>query len=249
MGFKRSAPYVMKINLGSGPASAPAWVNFDWGALPLLSKFPRFRKWLVRRGHLPSHYELEWPPIRLVDLRRRPWPLKDASVDFFFCSQVLEHFERWEARDILREAHRALRKGGVIRVAVPDARLICRVYLEEEAKGVPRAGRELSHRIWGHPKDEEPLGWVARFRRRFIRGHQWLYDEAEMRRLMDEAGFTEIRRCRFREGEVPDLDRLDLECHAPFSLYMEAVAGRGPLPKIEPRGGASSLEPSHPSRA
>lgn len=212
----------MKLNLGSGPFSAEGWTNFDWGALPLLSKFPRLRRGLVRSGVLLSGYDLPWAPIRLVDLRRR-WPVADASVEFIYSSHVLEHFERWEARHILEETRRVLRPGGVVRIVVPDLVRICRGYLDEAAAGVARAGREASRRIWGHPKDEEPRGWVARFRRRFIRGHEWLYDEAEMRLLMEESGFRDIRRCTFREGRVPDLAPLDLEAHASLSLYMEAT--------------------------
>jgi len=44
----------------------------------------------------------------------------DASVDFIYCSRVLEHLEEWEAVELLRECRRVLRPGGVLRLVVPD---------------------------------------------------------------------------------------------------------------------------------
>lgn len=220
--MKPRSPTPVRLNLGSGPCSAPGWTNFDWGALPLLSKFPRLRRCLVRFGSLPAAYDISWPPIQLVDLRRR-WPLANRSVGSIYCSHVLEHFERWEALHILREARRVLCLGGAVRVVVPDLERIFRCYLDEVVSGMERTGREASRRIWGHPKEEKPVGWLAQLRRSFIRGHEWMYDEMELRLLMLEAGFSAPYRCEFRKGTVPDLHHLDLDCHRSLSLYMEAI--------------------------
>lgn len=212
----------LKLNLGCGPIGRPDWINYDWGALPLLSKMPRLRRFLVRRGWLPVQYEVPWPTIRLVDIRKG-LPLADESVTFIYCSHVLEHLERWEARRVLSEARRVLLPGGVIRIAVPDLAHICRAYLDSSAKREAHPARDASRLLWGHPKDVEPVGWIGRWSRKFIRGHEWAYDEEEMRDLMREAGLSEIQRCSFRKGKVPDLETLELESHAPHSLYMEAA--------------------------
>jgi hypothetical protein len=39
--------------------------------------------------------------------------------------------------------------------------------------------------------------------------------------LLREAGFSEVQRCRYREGRCPDLDRLDNRPEE--TLFMEAV--------------------------
>lgn len=211
----------IRVNLGCGPSGLDGWTNFDWGALPLLSKMPWLRRVLVKAGVLPAGYDTPWPRIRLVDIRKR-LPLGTNSVTFIYCSHVLEHMERWQALHVLRECHRVLAPGGAVRIVVPDLALICRQYLEGEDD---RPAHSACRILWGHPKDIRPASAIARFSRSFIRPHEWCYDHAEMERLMRDAGFSEVRHCEFRQGAVDDLDRLDLEGHRPHSMYVEAFKG------------------------
>lgn len=218
-----SAPSGLKINLGCGPSGIDGWENYDWGALPLLSKFPFLRSLTVRAGLLPRGYHVPWPRIRLVDIRRK-LPLRDGAAAFIYCSHVLEHLERWRALDVAKECRRVLAPGGRLRIAVPDLAWICHTYLTASRRPTDdaRPAQAACRLLWGHPKDERPSGPFARWRRRFIRGHEWAYDEAEMRLLLHQAGFEEISRCSFRKGAFPDLDLIELEGHAVHSLYMEA---------------------------
>jgi SAM-dependent methyltransferase len=214
---------LIKLNLGCGPNGLEDWLNYDWGALPLLSKFPNVRKWGVRWGVLAPGYDTRWPQIQLVDIRKK-LPLKSEVVNFIYCSHVLEHLERWQALHVLKESFRVLIPGGLIRIAVPDLDYICRNYLESKSNSTKqtRAAQEACILLWGHRKDVAPAGFLSKWVRKFIRGHEWAYDEHEMALLLSEAGFKNIKKQSFRTGEVPDIDRLDLESHVPHSLYMEA---------------------------
>ena len=207
----------IKLNLGCGPSGLDGWLNYDWGALPLLSKLPFLRRLLIKFRLLPAGYDVAWPKIQLVDIRKR-LPLADGNVDFIYCSQVLEHMERWEALHVLRECHRVLVPGGCLRVSVPDLAHICRAYLAGTGE---RPAQEACRLLWGHPKDIAPANALSRWSRRFIRPHEWGYDHAEMTLLLQEAGFSDIRSCHFREGTMPDLDRAELDVHAAHSLYIE----------------------------
>ena len=93
--MKRRDPIL--INLGSGPNGIDGWVNYDWGVLPLLGKFPLLRNLMIKIKLLPSNYAISWPKIRLHDLRKR-LPMNDNSVDFIYCSHVMEHFENMKQR-------------------------------------------------------------------------------------------------------------------------------------------------------
>ncbi len=225
--MKANADTVIRLNLGSGPNGAPGWLHYDWGVLPMLSKAPWLRKMLIKVGALSPHYDMPWPDIRLVDIRKK-WPLRDGTVGCIYSSQVLEHVERWEALRILREAHRILQDGGCFRIVVPDIKKMCRGYLEDPGIGSQTgaaitAGTRFNRLIFGYEKDIEPSGWMQRLARRFIRDHAWHYDERDMEILCREAGFSAVRHCSFREGTVPDLELLDLEIHEAHSLYVEAV--------------------------
>lgn len=209
----------IKLNLGCGPSGLDGWVNFDWGALPLLSKVPWVRRLLVKAGILPAGYDTPWPKIRLVDIRKR-LPLRNDSVQFVYCSHVLEHMERWEALRVLRECHRVLVSGGAVRIVVLDLAKICQQYIDGTEE---RPARNACRMLWGHPKDVEPVGFVARMIRSFVRPHEWIYDNVEMEILMRDAGFDDVQHREFRQGLVVDLDQLDLEGHRTHSLYVEAI--------------------------
>lgn len=56
-------------------------------------------------------------------------PLPDGVADAVYHSHVLEHFTREAGTAFLTECYRALKSGGIIRIAVPDLEGICRAYL------------------------------------------------------------------------------------------------------------------------
>ena len=107
-----------KLNLGSGPNSAKGWINYDWGLLPLIGKL-RLNTMLVKLGLLDKSYDWKWPKITLVNIKN-DLPDEDESVDYIYCSNVLEHFEKYESTAVLKECQRVLKKDGIVRVIVPD---------------------------------------------------------------------------------------------------------------------------------
>lgn len=201
---------MIKINLGSGPASAEGWINYDWGLLPFMGKF-RLTSFLVKLSILDRAYDWKWPKIELVDIRHE-LPNEDKSVDFIYCSHVLEHFEKEEAISILKEARRVLKKKGRIRIVLPDLSKMIKNYKSSES---------FNREYFGFDKDLY-VGFLGKFKRLFIRGHQWMYDAKSAKELMLLAGFKEVKVCSFRKGLVPDLNVLDIEQHAKIGLYLEA---------------------------
>lgn len=91
------------LNLGCGSRFHPDWLNLDF---------------------TPAH-----PSIMAHDLRRGI-PFPDATFDGVYHSHVLEHFPKRQAPTFLRECHRVLKPGGVLRVAVPDLERIAQGYLQ-----------------------------------------------------------------------------------------------------------------------
>src|SRR2546425_10385369 len=53
---------------------------------------------------------------------------KDESAELVYACHVLEYFDRVEVVDVLREWHRVLAHGGVVRLAVPDFAALAEVY-------------------------------------------------------------------------------------------------------------------------
>jgi predicted SAM-dependent methyltransferase len=211
----------IKLNLGSGPSGINGWLNYDTGVLPWLSKRPRLRHLICALGLLPESYDVDWPAIQLVDIRHR-FPLEDNSVDNIYCSQVIEHFEKYEALDILKESFRVLKPGGVIRISVPDIGKMLENYNEQREKDPQTAARVMNVLWWGYEKDIKAKSIIGKVSRFFIRDHQWHYNAESMKNLLAQAGFTKAKSFPFRNGATPDLNRLEIEIHKKHSLFIEA---------------------------
>jgi predicted SAM-dependent methyltransferase len=81
------------------------------------------------------------PGVRAYDLRKGI-PFSDSSFDVVYHSHVLEHFSKRAGSQFLKECHRVLKSGGILRVAVPDLEQIARFYVEALDKSV------AGDRIW-----------------------------------------------------------------------------------------------------
>ncbi len=110
------------LNVGCGRCFHPQWTNID----------------LVASG----------PEVRQYDLRRG-LPYDPNSFDAVYHSHVLEHLTPEDAVTMLRECHRVLRPGGVMRVVVPDLEGIARVYLQTlEAAAGDGDGQAVANHQW-----------------------------------------------------------------------------------------------------
>lgn len=94
---------MIRVNLGCGSVFHPDWINLD--SIPV--------------GN----------PVRRWDIRKL-LPFASGKVDACYASHVLEHLTRLNANELLRECHRILVPGGIIRLVVPDLENIALNYLK-----------------------------------------------------------------------------------------------------------------------
>lgn len=122
-----------------------------------------------------------------------PLPYSDESVDEIVASHVLEHFPHGQIDSVLREWVRCLKKGGKLKIAVPDFALIAQNYLE---------GKRQPHEsfILGGQQDDNDY-------------HKAMFDRDRLRSLLSGAGLVLI------EPWKSDIE----DCAAyPISLNLEA---------------------------
>lgn len=91
------------VNVGCGSVFHPTWINLDYA---------------------PSS-----PEVRACDLRCG-LPLGTGEAGAVYHSHVLEHLTPEDGEAFLRECHRVLRPGGIVRIAVPDLEGLARAYLD-----------------------------------------------------------------------------------------------------------------------
>jgi predicted SAM-dependent methyltransferase len=140
----------MRINLGCGQDKRPGYVNVD-----------------VRRDVDP---DLVW------DLEKTPYPFDSESADEVLMKDSLEHVSWRKVEDVIRECHRVLRKGGVLRIQAPD--------LEAIARKVILSGiydwSEISYWIYGsqdYPENTHRAGFTIPILKRLLERHGFIVDD------------------------------------------------------------------------
>ena len=87
-----------RLHLGCGPNILKGWANIDF---------------------LAGNGVTRW---NLTD----PLPVKTGTVDFVFTEHFIEHISLAQAQGLLKECHRVLRPGGIVRVSTPGLNTIAR---------------------------------------------------------------------------------------------------------------------------
>lgn len=174
-----------RLHVGCGENFLPGWVNADIS-----------------------------PGADLIVFLEKKLPLRSGNLDRIYCEHVLEHVQYETGIYFLKEARRALRVGGRIRIAVPD--------LEDLIAG-------YTHKDW-----KERFDWAKWPEYQFIStraeminiafrwwGHRHLYDRDELARALSEAGFVDFQFVKHSESAFADLS--GLESRADSTLIVEAA--------------------------
>jgi SAM-dependent methyltransferase len=203
---RRRSPEVTKLHVGAFDVAHEGWLNTDVTPHMAIARVPGLPAALRRAGRLSDE---RWAAYRAGTFRQlhyldltQPLPFADGVFEAAFGSHVLEHLTPGEAEGVLRELHRVLRPGGIVRISVPD---LDRVIAEYDPSS----------------PDEFLFGmWQGRERSTSRHRHWWLYNERSLANLLAATGFGDVRRESFRVGRCPDVERIDSR---PESLFMEGL--------------------------
>jgi predicted SAM-dependent methyltransferase len=171
------------------------------------------------RLHLGSGERIlnDWANIDISGLRtitwdlRKPLPLAKGQVRFVYTEHFIEHIEREDAVRLFSRIRAAMAPDGVLRVSTPD---LAKLVSDYQA---------------GHVIKMEHGGWFPETPCRMINegmrywGHVFVYDEPELVALLEECGFSNIRRVKWGKSGHPELR--NLESRPDFAdLIFEATA-------------------------
>ena len=90
----------LKLHLGCGTKHIPGFVNIDIRYLPKVDE--------VNNIKFLRNYKVN-------------------SADLIYACHVLEHFSRWDYKNVLRRWYEILKPGGILRLGVPDVSFILRL--------------------------------------------------------------------------------------------------------------------------
>ncbi len=157
------------LNIGCGPSPMPGWLNTDL----LLDRLP----W---RAPSENEKHFDFP----LDITRQ-LPLHDDSLDAIYGEEVIEHIPLERALYFFREAKRALRPGGTLRMTTPDLDGV----LALASNTVEDADIENYRQVWLEPVWSREVWTNAMFH---YWGHQFLWSRPYMERALLDAGFTSV---------------------------------------------------------
>jgi len=174
------------INLGSGHWKLEGWVNVD--------------------------LDMESRPDVCANLSTG-LPFRDRCADFMHSEDFIDQLTLQQARRFMRECHRILKPGGVIRILTPDVQQLAEMYLNR-----PEALKSLWLEHVGVPLSYGTAAEILNLGMRFA-GHTFLYDAETFARLATDCGFR-AERVSFQISSFPELCGHDLRSpENAISLY------------------------------
>ena len=169
----------MKLHLGCGRRFIPGFVNVDIAALP--------------------HVDM------VADVRRLE-SVANGAAELVYASHVLEHFGRGEYMEVLREWHRVLRPGGVLRLSVPDFAACAAVYYEQ---GLVDGLTGLIGLVTGGQRDTFDF-------------HKMIFDRELLSQGLLRVGFKNVRPWDWRTTEHANVD----DYSQAYLPHLDKVNGR-----------------------
>lgn len=153
----------------------------------------------------------------------KPLPFQAGCVDWVYAEHLIEHVSVPVAIGWLREVRRILATGGLLRLTTPDLRRYVDGYRESDPFFA--AHRDEVHAAGlGPPMPARPAFMFNQIF--YLYGHRWIYDLAELRYVLGEAGFdtSAVRRCEFQAGARSDVAELDRAVRRDETIYVEVTA-------------------------
>ena len=156
----------IRLHLGCGKRYIPGFVHVD------LDTFP----------HIDYQSDVAHLPM-----------FEDESVDLIYSSHTLEYFDRFEVQEVLKEWRRVLRRGGVLRLAVPDFEALVKVY--QQYGDLSKIVGPLYGRIIVKTSEGEKAVY-----------HKTVYDFRALKEVLALAGFRNVHRYDWRNTVHKDYD-------------------------------------------
>lgn len=155
---------------------------------------------------------------------RRELPFADGTVKGIFCEHFFEHIDYvTDVPYFLADCCRSLKKGGVLRIVVPDAEKYLRGYCEEGWDQLKKT-RPLDDNLVDGLMAIQYQTKMQLVNEVFRQGgeHKYAWDFETMKLAMLNAGFSDAFKMEYMKSHDAKL-QIDQLVRKPESLYAEAI--------------------------
>ena len=130
---------IVKLNIAAGPnVFVGDWINIDYEDF---SQYFKFIENIQNSNGMPEHQRKLWSwcqeghriNYQQHNMTKPFTQFNDDSVDFIYCGQAIEHISPMhQAPAFLKECHRMLKTGGILRLTTPDLNLLINAYINKQ---------------------------------------------------------------------------------------------------------------------
>jgi len=208
------------INIGCGAHPFQGWVNYDHNIFIYFSRIP-ILKWLLKKiNFIPFGFKefmdiADSENIQYADGGNHI-PESNDTVDVLYSSHMLEHLDVEETHTFLTESMRILKKGGILRLVVPDFDKLITAYSQHQN---PLQFINDSCLVGKKPKS------LIKKMQYLVQGHGWhfsMYNKLTLMELLEKYGFKKIQILKEGETNILGCAHLNLSPHSHESIFIEA---------------------------
>ena len=176
-----------KYNLGSGGVTPEGWLNITLLDNLTINTFYNVNQ---TKQNFLLNYDL-----------RNGIPALDNSLDVVYHSHLIEHLLASEAASFIKECYRVLKRGGLLRILVPDLRLFANAYINNDKhflENYRKLALENNLEVYSTPS-QIFLGMMHGHE------HKWAYDFESLYKLLVDSGFINIGKTLFQSSKIIDI--------------------------------------------
>jgi predicted SAM-dependent methyltransferase len=189
--LKQKLKGIDKLNLGCGLDLLRGWLNI--GLFPDL-EIP-YGTVKMKKGALLLNFDLT-----------QELSIQEKSIKYIYASHFVEHISFKDVKKILEWSYKVMEDGGVIRLTFPDLGLWINNYAENNTV--------FFQKYYQLTKDNNELPDLKTKGEIFMSqvnnwGHKWGYDFESMKRILEEAGFTDVKMKKPYESIIPNIKTIE----------------------------------------
>ena len=143
------------------------------------------------------------------------FPLESGTLDCIYSEHLFEHLAVNQQINMLMEGIRVLKKGGIMRIAMPNVEFLFNIY---SYPNTPVHIDYVDHYVSSYPcfksvrelikdKDEHYIYVINNFFKAW--GHQMIHDFSSIQKLALQCNYSCVRKCEVGGSEVPFLQNIE----------------------------------------
>jgi SAM-dependent methyltransferase len=167
-----------KLHVGCGDRPAAGWCNID-----------------------VAHIQGD---VQYVDALKR-LPFADETFQYVFSEHFIEHLSFDDGMKFFKEAHRALKRGGILRTATPDLNFLMELNSASDSGNAEKYRRYIDY-VSRNFAPRQPASPVTCANATFYGwGHRFIWNAAFMSEALKPLGFGDFRAYKPGQSDLPEL--------------------------------------------